>query len=574
MASIIDTFKQSIAKALSSGTNEAYNKLIYTWLGTNIIMNEDNDVTYIRDGYQRNATIYSIINLIVKAATTIPVTVYRVTNEGTAKQYKAMTSGVMDGPAIYKANILRKRAFEEIKDSDLEALLMRPNPEQSFSAWLGEIVAFGKLTGNRYIYGIGPDSGPNAGKFTELYNLPSQLVEIVSGGVMQPVAGYKIQYNSMIEVAPEYVCHIKDFNPDYDSSGSNLYGQSPLRAGLRVLSANNEAVTTGLKYLQNQTSRGMLISKDGNLTEVQAQALKDKFRKNYQGAGNAGDVIITPKDLSWVNFGLSASDLSLIEQYNGTVKDLCNIYNIPVQLLNNTDASTYNNMKEAKKALYQNAVIPELIKIRDELNRWLAPKYGKEYFIDFDFTVISEMQEEVDKLVSQLANAWWVTPNEKRDAMNYAVDTDNPFMDDYFIPANLMAQNQTLAPLENPKSLDIDYTMKGAMDAMYDDYPKKASLNAQKMLDWKQEYPDEIRGGTAIGWTRARQLANREEISRDIVSRMAQFNRHRENSTIADEYKDTPWKDAGYVAWNLWGGTEGIDWAIKKIKEIDAATEA
>jgi HK97 family phage portal protein len=109
----------------------------------------------------------------------------------------------------------------------------------------------------------------------------------------------------------------------------------------------------------------MLISKDGNLTEVQAQALKDKFRKNYQGASNAGDVIITPKDLSWVNFGLSASDLSLIEQYNGTIKDLCNIYNIPVQLLNNTDSSTYNNMKEAKKALYQNAVIPELIKIRD-----------------------------------------------------------------------------------------------------------------------------------------------------------------------------------------------------------------
>jgi phage portal protein BeeE len=115
-------------------------------------------------------------------------------------------------------------------------------------------------------------------------------------------------------------------------------------------------------------------------------------------------------------------------------------------------------MKEAKKALYQNAVIPELIKIRDELNRWLAPKYGKgdEYFIDFDFTAISEMQEEVDKLVAQLANAWWVTPNEKRDAMNYAIDSENPFMDDYFIPANLMPQNPTLPSLENPKSLKID----------------------------------------------------------------------------------------------------------------------
>ena len=54
--------------------------------------------------------------------------------------------------------------------------------------------------------------------------------------------------------------------------------------------------------------------------------------------------------------------MSLIEQYNASIKDLCNIYNVPVTLLNNTESSTYNNVKEAKKALYQNCVIPELIK--------------------------------------------------------------------------------------------------------------------------------------------------------------------------------------------------------------------
>ena len=108
------------------------------------------------------------------------------------------------------------------------------------------------------------------------------------------------------------------------------------------------------------------------------------------------------------------SDLSLIEQYNATIKDLCNIYNVPVQLLNNTDSTTYNNMKEAKKALYQNAVIPELNKIRDELNRWLAPKYGEKLYIDFDFTVIPELQEEMDKVVQQLSQSWWLTMNEKR----------------------------------------------------------------------------------------------------------------------------------------------------------------
>lgn len=572
MASILDKLRQSVIKALTT-TNPAYNELLYTWLGTSIIMQDENDETYIREGYQRNSTIYSLINIIAKAAGTIPVQVYEVVDDANVKRYKAMTSGIMDGNAMYNAGVIKRKALQVYHDGQLDSLLARPNPAQSWNSFIQEVVAFGKLTGNRYIYGIRPLTGPNQQKFQELYVLPSQLVEIVSDGMLNPVKEYKIYYNYEKSVPVDDMCHIKDFNPDYNVAGANLYGQSPLRAGLRALTMNNEAVTTGVKYLQNQMARGVLMSKDGTLNEVQAQALKDKFRKAYQGANNAGDVIITPKELSWINFGLNASDLSLIEQYNASIKDLCNIYNVPVQLLNNTDASTYNNMKEAKKALYQNCVIPELIKIRDELNRWLLPGYesgGTKLFIDFDFTAVSELQEEMDKMVAQLGSAWWVTPNEKREAMNYGRDQDNMFMDDYFIPANLIQQTPII--IEEPKGIEIDYNIKSVKAEMYDDYPAKASENAQKMIDWKEEYPDEIRGGTQVGWTRARQLANREPISRDVVARMAQFNRHRENAEVAEEYKDKPWKDAGYVAWNLWGGTAGVDWAIKKIKEIDAAS--
>ena len=96
MAGIVDTFRQSIIKALG-GTDPAYNKLLYQWLGTSIIMQEENDQSFIVNGYQRNATVYSIINLITKAATTIPFQIYEVNDKGTAKQYKAMTSGIMDG---------------------------------------------------------------------------------------------------------------------------------------------------------------------------------------------------------------------------------------------------------------------------------------------------------------------------------------------------------------------------------------------------------------------------------------------------------------------------------------------
>ena len=236
------------------------------------------------------------------------------------------------------------------------------------------------------------------------------------------------------------------------------------------------------------------MSEEGDLNEVQARALKDKFRQQYQGSDNAGDVIITPKKLSWVNFGLNASDVSLIEQYNASIKDLCNIYQVPVVLLNNTESSTYNNVIEAKKSLYQNAIIPELNKIKDELNRWLVPQFGENLYLDFDYTDISELQPEMEKVVTQMSNAWWVTPNEKRAAMNYGIDEENEEMNDYYIPANLMTSKEEVIE-EDFKSVDIDYN---------------------KLFDTKKEELEEKREVTEVGPDKFTTIAEAEDRAKEL----------------------------------------------------------
>lgn len=572
MASFFDRFRNLLTKNAQQ-TAQEYNKAIYNWLGESIVWNPENDTTYINEGYRKNATVYSLINIITKAASSIPFHIYEKVNDNDYKRYKALNTGTLDSSIIQKSGLLKKRALVELEDTDLHKLLERPNPAQSYASWITELIAFGKLTGNRYIYGIAPETGNGAGKYKELYVMPSQLIEIISGGIMQPVKEYAIEYNGQYKIPAEQMCHIKDFNPYYDGSGSHLYGQSPLRAGLRTMTTNNEAVQTGVKYLQNQTARGVLMSDEGDLNEVQAQQLKDKFRKNFQGAENAGDIIITPKKLSWVNFGLNASDVSLIDQYNASIKDLCNIYNVPAVLLNNTESSTYNNVKEAKKALYQNCVIPELNKICDELNRWLAPKYGEKICIEFDYSVIPELQEETEKVVGQMAQAWWLTPNEKREAMSFGTDEENELLNDYYIPANLIPASGSDIELPEPQPA-VPEEKKTKVDnieikATYNDYPQSASNNAKRMIEWREKHGrDEVKGGTAVGWQRAASLSKRESISAETVGRMAAFNRHKENSTIDPKYKDTPWKDRGYVAWNLWGGTSGVNWAIRKMKQI------
>jgi hypothetical protein len=102
----------------------------------------------------------------------------------------------------------------------------------------------------------------------------------------------------------------------------------------------------------------------------------------------------------------------------------------------------------------------------------------------------------------------------------------------------------------------------------YNDYPQAARENACKVLRWRDEHGDEVQGMTQVGWTRANQLCSGENISEETIARMSAFERHRRNSQIAPEFQGTPWKDAGYVAWLGWGGTEGVEWAQKKLQTI------
>jgi HK97 family phage prohead protease len=115
---------------------------------------------------------------------------------------------------------------------------------------------------------------------------------------------------------------------------------------------------------------------------------------------------------------------------------------------------------------------------------------------------------------------------------------------------------------EDEKSLELK-------QETYNDYPEAATNNAKKVLRWREEYGDEVKGMTSVGWVRANQLANKERLSRETIAKMAAFERHRKNAEVAPEFRDTPWRDNGHVAWLGWGGSAGIEWAQRKLNQID-----
>ena len=109
-----------------------------------------------------------------------------------------------------------------------------------------------------------------------------------------------------------------------------------------------------------------------------------------------------------------------------------------------------------------------------------------------------------------------------------------------------------------------DYEEK--FEETYNDYPDSAVNAAKRALKYKDENPDN-KCGTPIGWARANQLAKRERISRTTIARMASFKRHQ-------QHKDVPYGEGcGGLMWDAWGGTSGVEWAIRKLKQIDNALD-
>lgn len=121
---------------------------------------------------------------------------------------------------------------------------------------------------------------------------------------------------------------------------------------------------------------------------------------------------------------------------------------------------------------------------------------------------------------------------------------------------------------ENAERAYVAYLAQEAdekKEETYNDYPEAATNNAKRALKYKEENGSSC--GTPVGWTRARQLANRERISRDTIARMASFKRHQQN-------KDVPYDEGcGGIMWDAWGGDAGIEWAIRKLDQIDNKKE-
>jgi hypothetical protein len=109
---------------------------------------------------------------------------------------------------------------------------------------------------------------------------------------------------------------------------------------------------------------------------------------------------------------------------------------------------------------------------------------------------------------------------------------------------------------------EINWQMFQEIEQSYNDYPQAAQENACRALRYKAKKPN-LDCGTRVGWARANQLCDKRFITVDTIARMASFKRHTQNRNVPYD------KGCGGIMWDAWGGTEGIEWAIRKMDQIN-----
>jgi hypothetical protein len=98
---------------------------------------------------------------------------------------------------------------------------------------------------------------------------------------------------------------------------------------------------------------------------------------------------------------------------------------------------------------------------------------------------------------------------------------------------------------------------------------KEMAAEAELGLKWREEYK---RGGTEVGVARARDISNMRNLSLDTVTRMnSYFTRHEvDKEALGWNQGEDGFPTAGRIAWQLWGGDPGKDWAARILERANA----
>ena len=116
---------------------------------------------------------------------------------------------------------------------------------------------------------------------------------------------------------------------------------------------------------------------------------------------------LSPKDMDWLN----GKDVSS--------REIALAFGVPGQLVGIPGQQTYANNREARLALYEDTILPLVLRTIAHINNWLVPHFGTDLELRADIDEIPALVLRRERVWDRVQGSDFLTTNEKRAAVGY-----------------------------------------------------------------------------------------------------------------------------------------------------------
>jgi len=327
------------------------------------------------------------------------MTVRKATREGykiSVYVYRAVRTIIQASSAI--PWVILDSKGEIIEGHPLAKVLRKPNPEFSGQDLMEFLVAHLELTGNALWQPI------IVGKqVKEIWTVMPDLVQPIPSDVPgEWLKGWQVTSagGGQQVVPPGQFVHFMMVDP-----GNPYWGMGPLQAAARTIDTDNEAQDTQKISMQNRGVTDGVFTHETPLSQEQFEEARRQIKEYFLAKSRRREPWVLGAGAKWNQMSLTAIEMDYIASRLSGKRDIAGAFGISPIFLGDLEQSSYNNMMEARKALYEDVVIPLLDDIKSTLNLRLAPMYG-DITISYDTSKVAALREDFSKKVEQAKNLW------------------------------------------------------------------------------------------------------------------------------------------------------------------------
>jgi len=181
------------------------------------------------------------------------------------------------------------------------------------------------LDGNAFILVLRSRSGD----VVETRVLEPQKVEIKNGPAGEPL--YHVRTTEGVTIlTTDDIVHITLFA----QGGNETHrGLSPIEHHKVTLGLASASQLFSAKFYENNASVGGIVKVPGELTQDQADALRNGFSRRNGGVKNAFKVAVLTGGADFQQLGAKVSDLQLVDTLHYSVESIARLYGVPLHLL-------------------------------------------------------------------------------------------------------------------------------------------------------------------------------------------------------------------------------------------------